>query len=107
MTDGENRQQARDAQRGNGQGADVEPHRVHLLAAERELLADCHRCRTYPTVCREMVSVSELPSSLCEAGCERMITYCVACLDDAAKCNADAGLVWSPPGPWLTVGDDR
>ncbi|MGH3802138.1 MAG: hypothetical protein ACRDTD_18785 [Pseudonocardiaceae bacterium] len=79
-------------------------HCVHLLAAERELLAECHRYRVYLALCGVELPVSELAASLCEAGCDRMIGYCLACLDHAAGVNADAGLVWSPPGPLLTVG---
>lgn len=78
-----------------------EPHCIHLVAAERELLAECHRHRSYLTVCGELVPVSDLPGSDCEPGCECEIVYCQDCLQDAAQRNADAGLVWSPPGTRL------
>ncbi|MGH3933439.1 MAG: hypothetical protein ACRDS1_00405 [Pseudonocardiaceae bacterium] len=80
-----------------------EPHRVHLLAAERELLAECHRHRVYLALCGAELPVSELASSSCEPGCDRMITYCPDCLSDAAGRNADAGLAWSPSGPGLRL----
>jgi hypothetical protein len=84
-----------------------ELHVTHLLSAERELLAECHRHRVYLAVCGEELFVAELQSSLCEPGCERMVTYCQDCLHDAVRRNADAGLAWSPPGTRLLVGDDR
>ncbi|MGH3887923.1 MAG: hypothetical protein ACRDSZ_15405 [Pseudonocardiaceae bacterium] len=99
MTDGESTQEAHDSQHET-----PIVHCVHLLAAERELLAECHRHRVYLALCGVELPVSELAASLCEAGCDRMIGYCLACLDHAAGVNADAGLVWSPPGPLLTVG---
>ncbi|MGH3693872.1 MAG: hypothetical protein ACRDRX_07770 [Pseudonocardiaceae bacterium] len=80
-----------------------EPHVIHLLPAEWELLAECHRRRVYLEMCGAELPVLELPGLLCGDGCEREITYCVECLDDAAGQNADAGLAWSPPGPPLTV----
>ncbi len=72
------------------------PHCIHLLAAESELPAECHAQRRYLTVRGEILPVSELPSSYCEAGCERAHIYCPDCLHDAARRNADAGLVRSP-----------
>ncbi|MGH3901738.1 MAG: hypothetical protein ACRDTA_26480 [Pseudonocardiaceae bacterium] len=72
------------------------PHRVHLLAAERELLAECHLYRVYLGLCGAELPVSELAASLCEPGCERMITYCQDCLSYAARCNTDAGLESGP-----------
>ncbi|MGH3684998.1 MAG: hypothetical protein ACRDQ9_21020 [Pseudonocardiaceae bacterium] len=80
-----------------------EPHVTHLLPAERELLAECHRRRVYLAMCGAELPVAELAASLCEPGCELEITYCVQCLDDAAGQNANAGLAWSPPGTRLTV----
>jgi hypothetical protein len=85
-----------------------EAHVTHLLPAERELLAECHRHQVYLVLCGAELPISELASSLCEEpGCQRMITYCTDCLRDAAKRNADAGLVWSPPGTRLMVGRDE
>lgn len=86
--------------------SESEPHVTHLLPAERELLSECHRGRVYLTMCGAELPVSELQSSYCEPGCERMVTYCTDCLHDVVRCNADAGLVWSPPGSRLLVGRD-
>lgn len=69
------------------------------------MLAECHRHQVYLAICGEELLVSELQSSLCEPGCDRMVTYCQHCLNHAAGCNADAGLVWSPPGSRLMVAD--
>jgi hypothetical protein len=104
MADTTNTQQERS--RGNGQVAECELHVTHLLPAERELLDECHRHRVYLAVCGEELPVAELQSSSCEPGCERMVTYCQECLHDAARRNADAGLVWSPPGTRFLVGDE-
>lgn len=68
------------------------PHVTHLLPAERELLSECHQRRVYLALCGAVLPTSELQSSWCEVGCERMVTYCEDCLHDAAKRNADAGL---------------
>ncbi|MGH3694939.1 MAG: hypothetical protein ACRDRX_13290 [Pseudonocardiaceae bacterium] len=76
-----------------------EPHVTHLLPAERELLAECHRHRVYWALGGAELPVAELAASLCESGCDRMITYCAECLDEAAGQNEDAGLACSPPGP--------
>ncbi|MGH3875310.1 MAG: hypothetical protein ACRDSR_28085 [Pseudonocardiaceae bacterium] len=92
MADGENRQQARDARQGDGQGADVEPHRVHLLPGERELLAECHRYRVYLAICGAVLPVSDLAGSSCPEDCERIVAYCQKCVSDAARLNADYGL---------------
>ena len=94
MTDGENTQQT---QRGNCQVAESEQHCIHLLEAEAELLAECHRYRVYLAVCGQVLPVSKLPSSDCGIECERececeMITYCQDCLHHAARCNAEAGV---------------
>lgn len=97
MVDTTNTQQARNAHQGNGRVSEPEPHCIHLVEASRELLAECHRHRRYLTVCGELLELSKLPSSDCEGGCERAITYCQDCLHAAVKYNADAGLVWTPP----------
>ena len=72
-------------------------HVIHLLAAERELLEECHWSRFYLGLCGAELPVPTLPSSLCEPGCERMIDYCVKCVQEAAGWNAEAGL-GSPAG---------
>lgn len=83
-----------------GAGAPVsQQHFVHLLPAERELLAECHRHRVYLALCGAELSTAEMTSSFCEPGCDRMLSYCVECLDHAAACNRDAGVAWSPPVP--------
>ncbi|MGH3767448.1 MAG: hypothetical protein ACRDS0_29380 [Pseudonocardiaceae bacterium] len=55
------------------------------------------------------LAAEELASSSRDAGCDGMIAYCLDCLDKAARCNADTGLVdhphqsvvtWSPDG-WM------
>ncbi len=75
-----------------------ELHVTHLLPAERELLAECHRGRVYLALCGALLPVSELQSSYCDdAGCDRMVTYCQDCLHVAVGTNADAGLVKTPP----------
>lgn len=110
IDDGENTQQGQCSQRGNGQLAEHEPHVIHLLSAERELLAECHRCGLYLALCGEVLPVSELQSSLCEPGCERMVTYCQKCLDDAVRVNAEAGLLPIAHGgaqSQISVGDER
>ncbi len=71
----------------------TEPHCIHLLRAERELLAECHRHRSYLTVCGELLATEDLPSSECEVGCEREVVYCVACLHTANERNHDAGVI--------------
>ncbi len=105
MIDGENTQQGQCSQRGNGQVAECGLHVTHLLPGERELLDECHRHRVYLAVCGEVLPVAELQSSWCEPECERQITYCQKCLHDAAKRNADEGLVWCPPGR-LMISDE-
>ncbi len=98
MADTKNTQQARDTQQGNGQVPESEQHITHLLPAERELLAECHRHQVYLALCGAMLPVSELQSSYCDdVECERFVTYCQNCLYAAVKTNADAGLVWTPP----------
>lgn len=95
MTDGDNTQQTLDP---DDRVAECEPHVVHLLPGERELLAECHRHGVYLAQCGAVLAVSELASSECEPGCERLITYCAGCLDDAARWNAEAGVL--PTGAW-------
>ncbi len=75
-------------------------HVTHLLPAERELLAECHQRRVYLALRGAELPVSELQSSWCEAGCQRMIIYCQKCLHHAVRCNADAG-------PLMVGRDDR
>jgi hypothetical protein len=76
-----------------------EPHCLHLLGAERELLAECHLRRSYLAVCGELMSVSELPSSDCEPGCQREVVSCLACIRTANEHHYDAGVdVDCPPG---------
>ena len=82
-----------------------EPHCLHLLAAERELLTECHRSLLYLAVCGEQLLASELPSSDCESGCERVVVYCLACIRDVNKHNYDAGVdVDCPPGVFVRRG---
>lgn len=55
-------------------------------------------------MCGAELPTAELSTSCCEGGeCDRMITYCQDCLSYAVRCNADAGLAWSPPGPRLRL----
>ncbi|MGH3692638.1 MAG: hypothetical protein ACRDRX_01300 [Pseudonocardiaceae bacterium] len=93
MTDGELTQHT---QHGTGDGS----HCVHLLAAERQLLAECHRQRLCLTLCGEELPTEELASSWCEAECDRLVVYCAGCLRVAGQANAEAGGIvnWSPSG---------
>lgn len=92
------------AQHGDGQAeAPSELHCIHLLAAERELLAECHRYGVYLAVCGEVLPVAELASSHCGGECDLEVTYCQDCLRDAVRRNADAGLAWSLPGTRLLI----
>lgn len=79
-----------------------EPHCLHLLAAERELLTECHRSLPYLAVCGEQLPASELPSSDCEPGCEREVVYCLECIRTANGRNWEAGVeVDCPPGVFV------
>lgn len=70
-----------------------EPHWVHLLTAEGELLAESRRCRTYLSLCGELLGTAELAAAECDAAeCERAIVYCLECIRVATGCNADAGV---------------
>ncbi|HEY3896306.1 MAG TPA: hypothetical protein VGL88_13180 [Pseudonocardiaceae bacterium] len=62
-----------------------EQHCIHLLEAERDLLADCHRHRTYLGLCGEVLPVSKLPSSDCGSECDCEII-----------CEAAAGALEQP-----------
>jgi hypothetical protein len=76
-----------------------EPHCLHLLVTERETLAEGHRYGTYMAICGELLVTEELPSSDCEPGCQREITYCQACIRTAIERNYDAGAdIDCPPG---------
>ncbi len=82
-----------------------EPHCLHLLTAERELLTECHLHRSYLTVCGEELATEELPSSDCEDGCEREVVYCMGCLYQAAEHNSERGVFLTSPGIRVYTAD--
>ncbi len=82
-----------------------EPHCIHLLVADRELLTECHRSRLYLAICGEELPASELPSSHCGPGCEREIVYCMECLYQAAEHNSERGVFLTPPGIRVYTAD--
>jgi hypothetical protein len=67
---------------------------VHHLVQADDALSEFHRYRNYWTVCGQVLQMKDLPSSLCECdqGSCFEVVFCLACLREATRHNAERGM---------------